>query len=232
MKYKSKQTNVVNFIYLNLGDLLAKFFVKTFLTPNQISMIGFFFGILAVYFFATGQYIDTVIAVFFLQISILLDFVDGRVARARSVSSKYGEFLELVTDHIEYPLILGAVTYGVYLNYNSDIVLFMGFGLVIILTMIQKINDFHKYNSRSSSTEYLKRTTKPVFMIRFIKAILSEFGLGGHTIYFFISVFALMDQLHLFLVIMSIYAPLCFLKVIYSSRRDLIRQGKQSSCDS
>ena len=156
MKYKDRETNFVNYFYGNISDFLTKFFVKLPLTPNQLSIIGFILGILSAYFFIQGDYISLVIAVILLQFSILFDFIDGRIARAKSMSTKYGQFLEVVTDHIEYPLIIGAVTYGVYIINNSLEILLLGFTLLIILTMIQNINAFFNWNVNKIEKDLLE----------------------------------------------------------------------------
>jgi phosphatidylglycerophosphate synthase len=92
------------YVNRNLGRFFAKYL--QFLTPNQITVIGFLSFILAVIFlfkyFGSSM---VVVPYIFLFINYVLDSVDGQVARLRGMSSKLGEWLDQSLDGLRIILL-------------------------------------------------------------------------------------------------------------------------------
>ena len=77
--------------------IVAKIFVK-FITPNQVSFIGFFIGLLMCIFILFEFYIYAFLA---LIINRFLDGLDGTMARL-TVPSRFGGYIDIVFDFIIY----------------------------------------------------------------------------------------------------------------------------------
>lgn len=77
----------------------AELLARTGLTPNQMTAIGFFFGLLAFSSLALAHYAW---ALFFIVLSRLADGLDGPLARHESKESDLGAFLDIVSDFIFY----------------------------------------------------------------------------------------------------------------------------------
>ena len=77
--------------------IIAKIFIK-FLTPNQVSFIGFFMGLLMCIFILFGFYIYAFLA---LIINRFLDGLDGTMARL-TAPSRFGGYIDIVFDFIIY----------------------------------------------------------------------------------------------------------------------------------
>jgi len=86
------------------------------LTPNQVSFISFFIGVLGalMYFFELG-----IIAGLLVQISSIVDGVDGELARATGMTSEFGGFMDSILDRFVDILIIFGLTYLVFL-YNGS----------------------------------------------------------------------------------------------------------------
>lgn len=78
-------------------SFLGKFLLKT-LQPNQITFIGFFFGILMCFLIFIHSYF---LAILFLFLNRLCDGLDGVMARQTS-PSPLGAYLDIILDFIIY----------------------------------------------------------------------------------------------------------------------------------
>ena len=78
-------------------SILGKFLLKIF-KPNQITIIGFFFGIMMCFLIFIHSYL---LAILFLFINRLCDGLDGVMARQTS-PSPLGAYLDIILDFIIY----------------------------------------------------------------------------------------------------------------------------------
>lgn len=88
--------------YLNrrYSRLLTRLFLRTPLTPNQITILSFLTGLLGASCFLFGSYGGSVIGALLLQFSTILDCVDGEVARVKMLESPLGEWLDITLDTV------------------------------------------------------------------------------------------------------------------------------------
>ena len=87
---------------------LAKLFARTPLTPNQISFLSFIVAIGSLAVFITGHNVWAGIVV---QISSVLDGVDGDLAKIKKMRSSFGGFLDAILDRYSDFAILGGLTF-------------------------------------------------------------------------------------------------------------------------
>jgi CDP-L-myo-inositol myo-inositolphosphotransferase len=79
-------------------------------TPNQMSFISFLIGMIAFPFYLIKM---PWLAAIFIQISSILDGVDGEIARARNMSSNWGAFFDTMLDRfVDIFAVLGVSIYG------------------------------------------------------------------------------------------------------------------------
>ncbi len=108
--------------FLDLSDYarpiarcLTRALVKTRIAPIQITATYTLIGLIAAVLFATGTYLNGVIAGVLLLVKSMLDAVDGSLARARQRPSRVGRFLDSICDYF----INAAVFCGLALNGGS-----------------------------------------------------------------------------------------------------------------
>jgi len=79
-------------ITIRLTQIIAKY---TSITPNQISLLSAFVGLMAAAMFLKE---NLILGAVLWQLAYILDSTDGKLARFLSKTSKWGEFVEAVLD--------------------------------------------------------------------------------------------------------------------------------------
>ena len=102
--------------YLNrrCSRLLTRLFLRTPLTPNQITILSFLTGLLGASCFLLGSYGGPVIGSLLLQFSTVLDCVDGEVARVKMLESPLGQWLDITLDTVVHIAIFLGVGVAVW----------------------------------------------------------------------------------------------------------------------
>lgn len=86
--------------------------VRAGLTPNQVTVIGFVLGLLAAALVALGGATTVIAGALLLQVALVLDCVDGEIARSTRGFSAFGAWLDLVTDRVKENAVLAAIAIG------------------------------------------------------------------------------------------------------------------------
>ncbi len=95
--------------YLNrkASEPMARMLAKTKITPNQITWVAFGIALLAFVSFIFGQ---NIIGGLLVQLSSIVDCVDGGLARLKGMASTFGGFLDSVLDRYADILIMLGLT--------------------------------------------------------------------------------------------------------------------------
>ncbi|NCZ73839.1 MAG: CDP-alcohol phosphatidyltransferase family protein, partial [Actinobacteria bacterium] len=100
------------FVLRKFSKLLTWLAVRIKATPNQVTLLSFAIGLYSAYLFSRATFLATLVAAILLQVSIIVDCVDGELARYTRQFSKLGAWLDAVTDRVkEYMVFLG-LAYG------------------------------------------------------------------------------------------------------------------------
>jgi phosphatidylglycerophosphate synthase/CBS domain-containing protein len=86
--------------------------VRTGVTANQVTLAGFALSVAAGLSFAAGSYWWGIAGALLYVVSMVFDCSDGEVARALLGDSKFGAWLETVTDYLSYFVVLGGIVWG------------------------------------------------------------------------------------------------------------------------
>jgi len=90
---------------------------KTGATPNILTIIGLFINLLGAFFIIKG---NLILAGIIILCAGIFDMLDGQLARKMNKKSKFGGFLDSVTDRVsEGAIYLGILIY--YLNINLSL---------------------------------------------------------------------------------------------------------------
>jgi phosphatidylserine synthase len=115
--------------------------VKVGATPNQVTIASFGIGLLAAYFFAQGDTRSLIIGALLLQLSIVVDCVDGELARYTRTFSELGAWLDAITDRVkEYVVFLG-LAYGAFIQDGAN--LWLMASLLMILQTFRHLSDYN-----------------------------------------------------------------------------------------
>jgi len=124
-------------IYKPIGFAFTRLFVKTNITPNQVTGI---WGLLLVFaslmFLLNCPWLSVLAAVLWI-IGLSLDFTDGDIARYKNIRSKRGTFLDMINHSLTFPLVFICIGLSVYFLYGNVISVVLGaiagFSMVLIM---------------------------------------------------------------------------------------------------
>ncbi len=100
----------VNEIWYCMNRWVIRLLYPTSVTPNQITFLSLAFGLASAGFYISGIPDALVWGAIFLYGKVLLDNVDGNLARVRGTTSRFGRFLDSLTDFLVTVLVYIAVT--------------------------------------------------------------------------------------------------------------------------
>ena len=102
---------VSRYVNRRISDPIAKLLARTGITPNQVSWASF--GLAAISFLSF-IYNWNIAAGLFVQLSSIIDGVDGSLARLKGMSSVFGGFLDSILDrYADILVILGLTVWSV-----------------------------------------------------------------------------------------------------------------------
>ncbi len=138
---KSVEDVTDRFLNRPVADRIARKLIPTAVTPNQVTAICCFLGLSAAATLSLGSWPALILGGLLLQLSIVVDCVDGQLARAKGLTSQWGE----VFDHISDDLIFLLVSFAVGLTvWRSDLgslekllLTTSSFGVALLLTASQ-----------------------------------------------------------------------------------------------
>jgi len=90
-----------------ISEPVARLLAKTKVTPNQVTWMAFGIALMSFFSFILGQ---NIIAGLLVQLSSIVDGIDGSLARLKGMTSEFGGFLESVLDRYADILIVLGLT--------------------------------------------------------------------------------------------------------------------------
>jgi phosphatidylglycerophosphate synthase len=132
------------FVLRKFSKILTWVSVKIGATPNQVTTLSFLIGLYSAYSFSRGEFIHTLIGALLLQLSIIVDCVDGELARYTRKFSKLGAWLDAVTDRVKEYLVFLGLAYGAAKS-GEDLWL-----AAIAMMLIQTFRHLSDYNFAQS----------------------------------------------------------------------------------
>lgn len=143
-------------------------------TPNQVTVVSCALGIAAGLLLLSPRGLGFAIAAFFVyQLHILLDYVDGELARVKRMESALGAYYDLMVGRLTKPVVIYSAVIGTWLGHRrspgaaADLIL----GTLIVIGFFldkEAVDVWYRANAGSTETEIEDR-----YVIR------SERSLGG-----------------------------------------------------
>ena len=100
------------FFLRKISKLFTWAAVRLKMTPNQVTLISFAVGLYSAYQFSIGTFWSIFAGAVLLQLSIIIDCVDGELARYTRQFSELGAWLDAITDRIKEYLVFFGLAYG------------------------------------------------------------------------------------------------------------------------
>ncbi len=92
---------------------LARLVIRhTNFTPNQVSSLSLIVGLASIFFLSWGGYVLTILGASLSFLYLVLDIIDGQIARVKGLTSKTGAWLDGILSFTLIPLMLLAAGMG------------------------------------------------------------------------------------------------------------------------
>jgi len=114
-----------------LGRFLSKVLIHTPVTPNQVTVVSASIGLVSAWFFAQGNYAAGIIGAILLQLSALVDCVDGDIARVVFKESPIGKWLDLGLDQVVHVAVFATLAVGLSRAGSDATVMWLGISAVV-----------------------------------------------------------------------------------------------------
>ena len=138
----AEATNLVNtYVFRPLSFYIVWLFSRLGISPNATSGIALVVGLIACYYLITGYYLNVIIGAFLLNLQLILDCVDGGLARALGRESSKGYYLDAIGGHTINLLVPISLSIGLYLYPPLGIpgVIFLLLGVLLTLLRCLRI---------------------------------------------------------------------------------------------
>ncbi|MFA4855166.1 MAG: CDP-alcohol phosphatidyltransferase family protein [archaeon] len=122
--------------YRKLSTRITMRLYKKGILPWQITLAAFAVALVGAGLFLFGQYPYLVAGVLLLQVSFILDCVDGEIARINKTGSPFGAWLDPTVDFYSTAAFMGAAAIGQYFLLNDAAFLIAGIPAVISFAMV------------------------------------------------------------------------------------------------
>jgi len=171
-----------------LSQMMSKRLAHTSVTPNQITLIGMSLGLIAALLLSLPGYWAHLSGALLFVFCIIVDGVDGEIARLRLLESTFGHYLDIVTDNIVHAAIFVGVAFGLYHDTgNQAYILALWFLLGgFVLSMIAVYQCILRL-----SPDELERSPRLIRLMAF---------LGNRDFAYLIAALALFGKLHWFVI--------------------------------
>ena len=120
---------VNRYLHNPLAASIVQTLKNTRVTPNQVTYFSVFVGLVSAYIFSIGTLQAFFFAGILLEIVLILDCVDGQLARAKGCSSDFGRLLDGIAGYVIYLSVLTGVMTGI----DKEHIPLVVFGLITIL---------------------------------------------------------------------------------------------------
>lgn len=133
-KINGQYENPLDNMLINLSDFLCPFFNRLGFTPNGITTLSLFFGLLSIYFLYKRKL--ALFAVLYF-ISYFFDNMDGHYARRYGMTSKFGDYYDHIKDVIVIIVLLFVLIKNNYCSRKTWIVSALVLGIAFFLMSVQ-----------------------------------------------------------------------------------------------
>ena len=127
-----KSGKIVNMFSRNFSTWITYVLAKMGCSPNTVTISNYFVGIVGFIFLSFGTYLFLIVGLIFFVVFILMDHVDGEIARALNKESFEGLYLEALEDYIYFCCLGAGLAIGLFKLYESEVYLYAGFILTAL----------------------------------------------------------------------------------------------------
>lgn len=142
---------------------LIEFFKKTSISAEELTLFRIFFGFFTFLSILFGSYLQSLVVVFLYQFILLLDYIDGSIARYRNNFKISWVYVDLIGHIVLSFLFIISITFSYYFKTSSNLFLFFGCltGILFLFNNIfskkshlDKWKEIHKNPKRNKEEKF------------------------------------------------------------------------------
>jgi len=157
------------------SERLARFLDRySSISPNQISVFGFFLVLLGSFFLLKGGYENQLIGSGLALIYLILDCADGVLARIKGMETVLGKWLDTILGLISIPLLMFSLAYGM----GTELSITLGAIAMVAYPLQYSIVRFYKLDIAKSKERLSKRVPSRLGLVRYVR------GVYGSSLFF------------------------------------------------
>ena len=141
------------YVSRKLSRLVSGVLVRLPITPNQITLLSFFIGIVACWFFLQGGYRYSMLGAVVLYTSIILDCSDGEVARLKFMSSRYGGLLDSLCDSTVFSGVLFCAALAIHRDSHMPNIIAVGAVAAVVMFICSNLYFYLHYVKEDSEND-------------------------------------------------------------------------------
>ncbi len=206
--------------------------IKTGIKPNQITVATLFIGIIGGILIMTGNKIYWILGFLIVYLGVILDAVDGELARFYNMPTELGKYLDLFVGLSLHKFILACMSIALYLETNHLCPLILGAISISAISLSAENMLYINCIANKSKSEpismksYVKNVKNKVKILNIIEEhvlrSLFDYCYGFSIFWAFIGVVEVIAQINVKLFVFGIYTLLvvigCFKNCISSIR--------------
>ena len=117
---------VFAFLIRPLSFVLTPVFLSLGVSANQVTYLGCGIGVVSLVLLAWGTHLTWILGFVFFVLQMLMDAIDGNLARMTNSATYLGKFLDGLSDMLLLSLVPGAVGLGLYIDREESMWLLLG----------------------------------------------------------------------------------------------------------
>jgi len=121
---RAEDSLIARYFDRNISLFFTKRLVYTGITPNQITLLGMSIGLAGAFLLSLPLYWTQLIGSFLFLFCVIIDGIDGEIARLKLKESNFGHYLDIITDNIVHIAIFIGMGYGLYKRTNDLLYLY------------------------------------------------------------------------------------------------------------
>lgn len=106
-----------------ISQFFSRRLVRTQITPNQVTLTGMSIGLLGALLLSSPSHWQRVLGSLLFVFCIIVDGVDGEVARLKVMDSRFGRYLDITTDNLVHIAVFVGIAVGLYRETGSSLYL-------------------------------------------------------------------------------------------------------------
>ena len=135
------------YIHEPIAKRLVSVLKNTSITPNQVTYLSVLVGFASGYSFSHGNWEASIMGGILLELTLILDCVDGQLARAKNMASYFGRLIDGIAGYFAYLAVVLGIIFG-YPDFQTALI------IIAIFTILRAIS--YDYCKQTFGTMMLK----------------------------------------------------------------------------